>query len=208
MRTPRFWYQRPGFLAIALWPLGRLYHSLTQKRVAGPPKVSPDIPVICVGNINAGGTGKTPTCLALAQMISDRGKTPIFVTRGHGGSCEGPHVVDPLKDSADFVGDEALLLAAFAKTIVAKDRGHGAALAQSLGADVLILDDGHQNPSIRKDASIVVVDAHRGFGNGYCIPAGPLRETVPAGMARADVLVSIGGRAAQKRFDQTHPQSG
>src|SRR5689334_9487873 len=190
MRAPEFWRQR-GALARLLAPLGTLYglSVAIKARLATP--FDPGLPVICVGNLTAGGSGKTPIAIALAEMLRARGHRPYFLTRGYGGTERGPALASR-GHSAQVMGDEALLLARAAPTIVARDRAAGARLAKEKGASVLVMDDGHQNFSLRKSLSLVVVDAETGFGNGFQIPAGPLREPVAQGLARADAVILMG----------------
>ena len=193
MRAPDFW-QKGGALAALLSPLGALYGASVAIKAANAKPFDPGLPVICVGNLTAGGSGKTPIAIAIAEMLRARGHKPCFLTRGYGGSERGPALASR-GHSASVMGDEALLLARTAPTIVSRDRKAGAKLAREKGATVLVMDDGHQNFALRKTLSLVVVDAETGFGNGRQIPAGPLREPVAQGLARADAVVLTGDGA-------------
>ncbi len=197
MREPAFWWRPQGLVSSLLAPLGAAYGIIAERRMIRRGALA-GIPVICVGNFTLGGTGKTPTALMLAALLRELGATPFFLTRGYGGSVEGPHRVNHEKDSAAQVGDEALLLARAAPTIVARDRVLGAAFAKAMGASVIVMDDGLQNPSLAKTLTIAVVDGHRGIGNGQVFPAGPLRAPLNIQITRCDALLVVGeGDAAR-----------
>jgi tetraacyldisaccharide 4'-kinase len=194
MRPPDFWTRTDTLSRIAgalLLPLGWLYAWTVAWRAAHATPYRATIKVICVGNLTAGGTGKTPICIALARALIARGRKPVFLTRGYGGKVRGSAFVAP-DDRATHVGDEPLLLAATAPVIVSADRAAGAQLAEAHGFDTIIMDDGHQNFTLAKDLSLIVVDAEAGFGNHRVLPAGPLREPVAQGLARADAVIVAG----------------
>lgn len=199
MQAPDFW-QRDTALARLLTPLGLGYHWVGVLRRAVTTPWQAPVPVICVGNLVAGGAGKTPVVLSLLEILAESGLKPAALTRGYGGEEAGPLRVVPGSHDAQAVGDEALLLAAAAPTWVARDRAAGARAAAADGAEVIVMDDGFQNPALKKDLSLLVVDAAYGFGNRRVIPAGPLRETPAAGLARADAIVLIGGSHDAGRY--------
>jgi tetraacyldisaccharide 4'-kinase len=191
MRAPDFWNSN-GLAARLLAPLGALYGRSVRTRQLNTRPYRSKARVLCVGNLTAGGSGKTPVAITLARILAARRHKVAFLTRGYRGRLSGPIAVDPTRHNAHDVGDEALLLAAVAPTIVSRDRARGAELADTLGASAIVMDDGFQNFRLAKDVSFVVVDSETGFGNGRLIPAGPLREPVDHGLARADAVVLLG----------------
>lgn len=195
MRAPDFW-RGDGPLPRLLAPAGAVYAAAGRLRRLTATPVRLPVPVICVGNLVAGGAGKTPVALSLAARLRSWGLAVHLLTRGYGGQQAGPLLVDVQRHGFRDVGDEALLLARAAPTWVARDRAAGGRAALAAGAQAIVLDDGHQNPSLKKDLSLVVVDAAYGFGNGRVMPAGPLREPVAGGLARADAVILLGDGGA------------
>lgn len=191
MRPPEFWTRDDG-RARLLEPLGRAYGlaGRWRRRLTRPFRAP--VPVVCVGNLTVGGSGKTPTVLAIAKRLLERGVRVHVLTRGYGGRVRGPLMVDPAQHDARGVGDEALLLAEVAPTWVARERRAGALAAAQAGAELILMDDGFQNPTIRQDVGLLVIDGEAAFGNGRVLPAGPLREPVADGLARASAAVIVG----------------
>jgi len=195
MQPPDFWKKPPnraGYWPLVLAPLSKLWQWAGARHWRQGLHTKLAIPVVCIGNVNLGGTGKTPTVIETATRLISMGKTPHIVSKGYKGQLTGPTKVDPTTHTANDVGDEPLLLAAFAPTWIAKDRIAGAQAAQAAGADVIVLDDGLQNPAMAKDLTILVADAEMGFGNGQVVPSGPLRETIDSAVAKSDLLLTIG----------------
>lgn len=192
MRAPEFWNETDSAAARLLAPAGCLYalggrlrHRLARPAVLG-------IPVLCVGNLVAGGAGKTPVALSVGALLRRHGVDAHYLLRGYGGVQAGPLRVDPKGHDAAAVGDEALLLAADGPTWVSRDRAAGGRAIEGAGAVAVVMDDGFQNPTLAKTVSLLVVDGDAGFGNGRVIPAGPLREPIGDGLARADTVVLLG----------------
>jgi tetraacyldisaccharide 4'-kinase len=194
MREPAFWYGRPSALSALLSPVSVIYGWLSARRMKRTGE-RVGIPVICIGNYHLGGAGKTPTTLAVARILSEAGETPFVVSRGYGGELPGPVRVDS-NDRASEVGDEPLMMSAHVPVIVSRERAAGARLAKSEGASVVLLDDGFQNPSLVKDASLIVIDGNRALGNGNVFPSGPLRAPLDPQIARTDAIVVIGNGIA------------
>lgn len=196
MRAPEFWRRESRSpWPVLLTPLGALYAFGGRWRRRRTTAFVAGRPVICVGNLVAGGSGKTPAALAISRHLREQGCTVHFLTRGYGGRLKGPVQVDPAAHMAADVGDEPLLLAAAAPTWVSADRPSGARAAIAAGAQIIVMDDGHQNPTLHKDMSLIVMDTEYGVGNGRVMPAGPLREPVADGMRRADAVISVGAVA-------------
>ena len=195
MKAPGFWTERNA-LAWLLYPFSLLYGRISLSRFNKTVRYKAHMPVICVGNLVMGGAGKTPTALTLGRAAAALNLNPIFLTRGFKGSAKGPLLVDPERHGIAEVGDEALLLARVAPTIVSVDRVAGAKIAEELvsseGSGIIIMDDGFQNPYLHKDFNLIVVDSQQSLGNGFVFPAGPLRAPLKPQVRRADQFVIVG----------------
>ena len=205
LEEPSWWYRNPNaIVSHFLQPLASVYGMVASQRSRRAPDVQLPIPVICIGNFTAGGTGKTPFAIWMARYLRDLGLAPVFLSRGYGGRLTGPHLVQAGIDSANDVGDEPLLLSKHAPTVISKDRGRAGEFiaAKDLG-NVIVMDDGLQNPSLRKDLVISVVSVSRGVGNGKVIPAGPLRMPLAQQLAVTDVVVFNSGSSPAEAGPQS-----
>lgn len=199
MREPHFWRDLPkGTRASApltrllLTPVAALYDAMGLRRIQRTVALDAGLPVICIGNLTLGGAGKTPVSAAIRAELASRGLRAATLSRGYGGSLKGPLRVDAATHSAGETGDEPLMLSATGEAWISQDRHAGAVAMREAGVDVVIMDDGHQNPGLAKTGSVVVIDAAEPFGNGFVFPKGPLREPVRRGLSRADAVVLMG----------------
>jgi tetraacyldisaccharide 4'-kinase len=201
---PSWWYEGP--IPLAAWgllPIAAIYGAAVRKRFRTASPYRSKLPVICVGNFTAGGAGKTPVALKLASLLREAGRNPGFLTRGYGGTERGPYLVDAASDDAVRVGDEPLLLAAAGPTVVSRDRPAGARLLETTGVDFVVMDDGFQNPSLKKDFSLIVIDAGAGIGSGRVFPLGPLRAPLGFQAKMVDAILILnrqdsGGEACER----------
>ena len=207
-KAPKFWFRRKHPAAFLLSPLGLAYGLAVRLRFVFTKPYQSRLPVICIGNFTVGGGGKTPLAIEIANMLCKQDYKPVFLTRGYGGRIKGPHLVDLSSDDVTQVGDEPLILAQTAPVVVSSDRVKGAQFIEKMNADVIIMDDGFQNPTLHKDLSLVVVDETTGVGNGRIFPAGPLRAALSFQYQRADALiicgpVPVGGRGATTKIQRS-----
>lgn len=205
---PAWWYaSNSDPRSRLLVPIGRLYGWIAERRYARTTPYRSRLGVVCIGNFTAGGTGKTPLGLMIAAACRARGQHPVFLTRGYGGRTKGPMLVDAERTTAEDAGDEPLLLARAAPTVVARDRAEGARFIEThiKGASLIIMDDGLQNAALAKDLTIAVIDGTRGIGNGEVIPAGPLRAPIPFQLDLVDAIVVNGAIAAEAAAARTAP---
>lgn len=191
IKSPDFWQKPDTFLSKVLSPFSKLYALVTKAHMKSVKPYRSKVPVICIGNLVMGGVGKTPLAISVAEFFKMNGKRPVFLTRGYGGGMSDI-LVDLDKHTAQDTGDEAMLLARVAPTVIDYNRARGAKTAEKIGADVIIMDDGFQNPKLYKDVSFAVFDGRYGFGNAKVFPAGPLREPLEQGLSRADAFIVVG----------------
>jgi tetraacyldisaccharide 4'-kinase len=190
--APSFWWTRATWRAYGLWPFSVLYGRIAGRRMARAQRPSVPVPVLCVGNFTVGGAGKTPTAIALARAAKEKGLTPGFLSRGYGGTLRQTTVVDPQSHGADAVGDEPLLLAREALTVISRRRFEGAQRLAAEGCDLIIMDDGFQSARLTLDFALVVIDSVRGVGNGHVVPAGPLRAPLDLQLRQMSALMKVG----------------
>ena len=212
MLAPDFWWRKgPSLLAVMLAPVGAVYGSMTAHRMART-GLRLEVPVVCVGNFVVGGAGKTPAAIAVARLLQAQGHRPAFLSRGYGRdrrrTSAAVIAVDPDRHDAGLCGDEPLLLARVAPTFVAVDRRASARAAVAAGASILVLDDGLQNPTLRKDVSIAVVDGTAGIGNGLCVPAGPLRAPLARQWRFTSLLCVVGKGEAGRALEAQARNAG
>ncbi|MCA8898590.1 MAG: tetraacyldisaccharide 4'-kinase [Hyphomonas sp.] len=200
MKAPHFWSagldprsrEAAPLIRILLTPLAALYTMGIRRKLANAKPAAVPVPIICVGNLTVGGVGKTPVVEAIRRMASEAGLRAASLSRGYGGSLSGPLRVDPAGHAAAEVGDEPLMLAASGEAWIGRDRAEAARAMAADGVRLIVMDDGHQNPSVAKDLSLIVIDAAAPFGNGFVLPKGPLREPVADGLTRAQGVVLMG----------------
>lgn len=191
MREPEFW-RHDGWAARLLQPLATVYATAARRRTASVAPERLPVPVVCVGGVTIGGSGKTPVARAVAAMLREAGRQPHLVLHGYGGRLRGPVRVDPGLHDAAMVGDEALLHAADGPTWVARQRVAAARAAMAAGAGCIVLDDALQHPGLAPSLALLVVDGRHGIGNGRTLPAGPLRERWSDALAKAGAVVLLG----------------
>jgi tetraacyldisaccharide 4'-kinase len=193
MKAPEYWKQGcGGLISTLLSPVSWLYGVGVQMNQSTATPIQAPAPVLCIGNAVAGGAGKTPIAIDIGKRLLDAGVNTHYLSRGYGGSEQGPHRIDPASDNAARVGDEPLLLAKIAPTWISKDRVKGAIAMAEAGAKTIIMDDGFQNPSLLKDINLCVIDGTYGIGNGRVIPAGPLREEFEHSLQKSNAIVIMG----------------
>jgi len=202
LATPNFWSQKYHPAALILWPIGKIYQAVAQFKIRNIDAPRARVPVLCIGNATAGGTGKTPIVQDITARLQTMGYTPHILLRGYGGRAKTATRVDPTVHDALDVGDEALLHATLAPTWVGASRHDSAQSAIAAGANIIVMDDGLQSTSITPTARWLVVDAVRGIGNGYGIPAGPLREEFDHALRRADAVILVGQGSFVPRTDK------
>ncbi|SMF44957.1 lipid-A-disaccharide kinase [Xaviernesmea oryzae] len=206
--APPFWWTKADWRAWALSPFSFIYGRIAGRRMARARRAGVPLPVICVGNFTVGGAGKTPTALALARAAKEKGLKPGFLSRGYGGSIDVTTVVDPAHHRAEAVGDEALLLAREALTVISRGRVDGALKLAEQGADLIIMDDGFQSARLVLDFALVVVDTVRGIGNGHLVPGGPVRAPIPEQMRQLSAILKVGSGDAADRLVRQAARAG
>ncbi|MFC7291093.1 tetraacyldisaccharide 4'-kinase [Hirschia litorea] len=200
MQEPAFWRERDRtsrdaapLVRSLLTPFSMLYAWVGQRRIDRTEPEAVGIPVICIGNLTVGGAGKTPLTTYLRDnLLAEENIRVATLSRGYGGNLKDPVRVDVDQHTAAAVGDEPLMMATTGESWVGKNRLATAEAMEHAGVDLILLDDGYQNPTLAKSASILVIDSAAPFGNAFVFPKGPLREPIEQGIQRADIVVLLG----------------
>jgi tetraacyldisaccharide 4'-kinase len=206
--APPFWWKKGDWRAWLLAPAAWIYGAIAARNMRKAKRLKMPVPVICVGNFTVGGAGKTPTVIAIARAAKAKGLKPGVLSRGYGGSMDRTLVVDPAHHRAKDVGDEPLLIARHALTVISRKRPEGARMLIAEGADLIIMDDGFQSAKLHFDYALMVVDTARGIGNGYIVPAGPVRAPTRLQLKFATALLKVGSGNAADPFIRIAARSG
>ena len=189
LNAPAFWNKKNSVWKTLLTPASCLYNLAYSIKSANAEPYNSQIPVICVGNVTVGGSGKTPVVQSLIQLVKDNhiATSPFILSRGYGGTKDLHQVLED--DTFLDVGDEPVLLLKSAPVFISSNRAAGAKMIVQQGADLIIMDDGFQNFTLKKDLSLLVVDGTAGFGNQALLPAGPLREPLEKAFERTNAII-------------------
>lgn len=206
--APPFWWEKSGWQAWALAPFSFLYGKVAGRRMKRSRRASVPVPVICIGNFTVGGAGKTPTAIAIARAATAKGLKPGFLSRGYGGTLDVTTRVDAEHHRSVDVGDEPLLLAREAITVISRKRVDGAKRLVDEGVDLIIMDDGFQSARLTLDYALVVIDTRRGIGNGHLVPGGPVRAPLDEQMRQLSAILKVGDGQAADAIIRTAARAG
>ena len=206
--APPFWWEKPGWQAWLLSPFSLIYGKVAGRRMQTATRASVPVPVLCIGNFTVGGAGKTPTAIAIARAALDKDLKPGFLSRGYGGTLDVTTLVDLDQHRSVDVGDEPLLLAREATTVISRKRVEGAHRLVAEGVNLIIMDDGFQSARLTLDYALVVIDTQRGIGNGHLVPGGPVRAPMDEQMRQLSAILKVGNGHAADAIVRTAARAG